>query len=42
MRIGRWRRLTWREGEAGKEGRIGEEEEGGGIESGNIIYRFVP
>ena len=33
MRIGRWRRWRWRGGEAGEKRRIGEEEEGGGIES---------
>ena len=33
MRMWRWRRWSWRGGEAGKKGRIGEEEEGGEIES---------
>ena len=33
MRIGRWRRCSWKGGEAGEKGRIGEYEEGGGIES---------
>ena len=33
MIIGRWRRWRWRGGEAGEKWRIGEEEEGGGIES---------